>query len=737
MARIFDATLYTLDADRAEFNDQYYARCGYYQGMGRNIGFLTFNGIDSYLTGKTITSITFSVTPNEAGAWNKQKTVNFWSSNIQSKPSSVSQAGTSYVNSLLGDISILLKRNETTTFTLTSGSLFNGIANQFSNGNTTIAIFNPSENSGSDYSTNYLCWTSVSIIVEYGDVIGIPVAPSSTDLGSSIGISINNYYSGAQYTLSYACGSASGTIASLTSNSSVSWTVPAALASYITSTSANCTITCETFYGGASRGTRACVVTVNVPSSYKPSTPTISLNPSSGFTQALTTIQFTITSYASDSGAGSLSYRTAFDGNTYTSSSFTAIPNSSGNLTISTTVTDGRGRSSTASTTISVQAYDRPVINSFTVTRCDSSGNPQTDGDHISASFSGTIGESSGSYEISYKASTTSGDNWTSSASGSFSGTSYSNSFVLSQTFSDSIGYDLRLTFSDSKSSAIQIANIGSKSVVFDVVHYNNKDGIAFGEVAANSGVERITSAWPLYFSNNNALAQTKANLGISGDSNYVSKAGDTMTGDLTLDGGYNTSRNLGIHTIANSAGSQDGDLFMRFRANAYNTTGGLAEIAIYDNTGASGAGRGLRLNSLNYSSNMKDALDFILYNSSGSAYWYPIMHTGWVNFYSVYNANYPASHATSPVIASSVSSLKVAFGTLDNVLEGGTTCYFGITFSSIPMVFCEIYAGTDTTAQSAYYPNLQVRSVTTSNCCISIPGGATVSKVCWMAIGN
>lgn len=85
------------------------------------------------------------------------------------------------------------------------------------------------------------------------------------------------------------------------------------------------------------------------------------------------------------------------------------------------------------------------------------------------------------------------------------------------------------------------------------------------------------------------------------------------------------------------------------------------------------------------------------------------------------------------------VSSAKIVYGTA-KIINGGIDCYFGITFTNLPMVFCQIYAGANTAAQNAEDYVVQVRSVTETRFCADIKGTTYSStnpiQICWMAIG-
>ena len=76
------------------------------------------------------------------------------------------------------------------------------------------------------------------------------ISMPATTMGSAGTISISRASSSFTHTLTYAFGNATGTIATKTTSTSVSWTPPTSLASQIpNSTSGTCTLTCYTYNG--------------------------------------------------------------------------------------------------------------------------------------------------------------------------------------------------------------------------------------------------------------------------------------------------------------------------------------------------------------------------------------------------------------------------------------------------------------------------------------------------------
>lgn len=94
------------------------------------------------------------------------------------------------------------------------------------------------------------------------------VSGLSTRLGTAGTITITRQSSSFTHTLTYSFGSASGTIATKTSNTSVSWTPPVSLISQFNNqTSKTGTITCTTYSGNTEVGTSTSTLTLSVPSS--------------------------------------------------------------------------------------------------------------------------------------------------------------------------------------------------------------------------------------------------------------------------------------------------------------------------------------------------------------------------------------------------------------------------------------------------------------------------------------
>lgn len=97
------------------------------------------------------------------------------------------------------------------------------------------------------------------------------VSATNVAMGSASTITISRASSSFTHTLSYAFGSATGTIVSKTTSTSVSWTPALTLANQIPkAVSGKGTITCDTYSGSTKVGTKTCSITLSVPASVKP-----------------------------------------------------------------------------------------------------------------------------------------------------------------------------------------------------------------------------------------------------------------------------------------------------------------------------------------------------------------------------------------------------------------------------------------------------------------------------------
>lgn len=520
----------------------------YYESSYNYVGIISFSGMN--LANKVITGIWLTVDAAKAGyGAGSTKTVYLRKANYQSGIAS-GVTGLGYKGDALGTFSGSFYGN-TTSYQIT-GALFTAMAAYIAQGNNSFTIYNPTPSTSSQgYSYNYLQWNSVTITITYEEAVSQPsVSSTSVNMGSAVTIYTNRVSTATTHTLLYTFGNTSGTIATGV-GASVSWTPALTLAAQIPSaTSGTCTITCQSYNGGVLTGTRTYTLTLNVPSTIVPSISSVTVEDTNStvatriqaYVKTLSTLSVDITATGSY-GSTVTSYRTSLDGVTYTAASFTASKklSASGDMTLTVTVTDSRGRTATYTETLTVLDYSYPSIRLFKADRCNSDGSAaQLDGTNVRYSFEGGVvslnNKNALACVVYYKLA--SDTEWTKSES--LPVTSYNLSAtdkVLTQTFDALASYDLKVRLQDYFYYVEQAVSIGTKGVIMDFLA--DGTGIAFGKVAETSGYAEF--GWPLKLSEPLEVAQggTGASTAAGARSalGAVNKAGDTMTGNLSIQG--------------------------------------------------------------------------------------------------------------------------------------------------------------------------------------------------------
>jgi len=243
------------------------------------------------------------------------------------------------------------------------------------------------------------------------------VSMSTGTMGSASTIKITRASSGFTHTLTYKLGSKTVTIATKTSSTSVSWTPQIAdfAAQIPKATYGTGTLTCTTYNGTTSVGSKSISVRLNLPSSVKPSVGSLTLtpatitllNPANGAATTSTVSilvqnknKLTLKASGAAAGTGSTIAYYTFSGPSYSqkvtststsaSISISSVSNT-GTLTYKVTATDARGRTSAAvSKTITCYAYTTPSISSFSAYRADSSGNKSANGTYLKCTYTPT-----------------------------------------------------------------------------------------------------------------------------------------------------------------------------------------------------------------------------------------------------------------------------------------------------------------------------------------------------------
>lgn len=236
-------------------------------------------------------------------------------------------------------------------------------------------------------------------------------------LGTAQTISVTKQSTSFTHTITYKCGSASGTVVTKSSSTSVSWTPPLSLASQnTTGTSVSVALTLTTYSGNTSLGSNSKTITCAIPASVKPSC-SLTLEDTTGWdktygspVQGLSNIKITVNTTPAYGSTIASSTITA-EGNSYAAlTASTGILKNAGDSPVTATVKDKRGRTGSASYTMKVQAYTPPSIPLLTVHRSDADGTENAQGEYIRLAFSATVtalnNKNTAEYRMRFKKST-------------------------------------------------------------------------------------------------------------------------------------------------------------------------------------------------------------------------------------------------------------------------------------------------------------------------------------------
>ena len=721
----------------------------FYDSSYNYVGIISFPGLN--LENKVITEIWLDIDAEKAGYGVKNtKTVYLRKANYQDDIAS-GVTGGQYVGDELGTFEGAFYGNYN-GYHIT-GPLFDAMAAYISAGNNSFTIYNPSATaSPHGYSYNYMQWASVVITITFEDVVSLPtVSSSSASLGSALTISTNRSNNAATHTLSYRFGNASGLIGSDVGDA-VSWTPPLSLASEIPSaTSGVCTITCNSFINGKMTGSRTCTATLTVPSTVVPSISSVTLQDTNetvaakigAFVKSLSTLSVAITAEGVY-GSSISSYRTTLDGATYTAASFTAGKklSAAGNMTLTVNVTDSRGRTATYTSTIQVLDYAVPSIRQFSVERCNADGSSaQVDGIKARFSFQGSVSPLNNKNSIScvvyYKLKNA--EVWTQAYT--VNAASYTlaiSNQLLSQTYDALSSYDVKIRLADYFQEAEQAVSIGTKGVILDFLA--DGTGIGIGKVAEMPGA--IECGWPLKLSEPLSIAY--GGTGAASAENAlaalggVKKAGDTMTGNLSILGNLYPSLLL-LPTYNDTTN----------RTVFEGSYAGASSFAAWEDSTGNNR-RMLEVRTKAY----QNSLDWaVLLRVCDAGTWgnYRVFHSGMVSGVPVANggtgattaanarANLGANNAsnlTTGTLPAARLPFKFAYGS--GSISGSTNLtvnYSSAGFTSVPYVF----ACYSTTSGNWSGDNgaIKISAKTTTGCSIIVGGNfSTLRNIDWFAIG-
>lgn len=321
------------------------------------------------------------------------------------------------------------------------------------------------------------------------------LAVSDGTLSTQMTLTIDSKATTFRHNIAYKCGTASGTIASdILGSAGVNFVPPETLASQnTTGTSLSITYTLTTYSNGVSIGSNSYTKKLTIPNTdaYKPKcsiqvTETTNYKNTYGtLVRGLSKLKVKVTATQAY-GAAITAYNTTADGTKYTAAEFTtpAIKAES-SVSVSSTVTDKRGRTSAAaSASFPVIDYNPPTITSLVVHRCNADGTENDQGNYIRATFSASVtplnNKNSATYKLRYKKTTAT--NFTEVSFSDLTGkyTVTDKTYIFAADGNDS--YNVEVVVTDDIKT---ITSATSASTAFTLMNWG-ADGtsIAFGKVA-------------------------------------------------------------------------------------------------------------------------------------------------------------------------------------------------------------------------------------------------------------
>lgn len=320
------------------------------------------------------------------------------------------------------------------------------------------------------------------------------LSASDGTLGTKTTLTVDRKSSSFTHTLTWECGNYSGTLATKSSATSWSFTPELKLATTAPyGQKAYCSYTLSTYNGSTLVGTNSKSVWFTIPSSVKPSC-TLSLSDSKGYASTYGGYiqgesQLSVTINTTQAYSSPISrYSASANGATYSAKSFTTSAlKTVGANTVSATVTDGRGRSGSISSDITVLAYSRPQITNLKVRRCNANGTENDRGGYGKISFHCTItplsNKNTRACSLRYRQSGATA--WTNAPAITLSAYDQDCNPPVIQ-MSDAHSYEVQINLTDAFGTASAVTSISTGYCLYHIPASGK--GITFGGVAEGDG---------------------------------------------------------------------------------------------------------------------------------------------------------------------------------------------------------------------------------------------------------
>ena len=323
------------------------------------------------------------------------------------------------------------------------------------------------------------------------------LSPATQVIGQNITINLPRASGSFTHNLSYSFGNLSGSIASGASTSAT-FTLPQ---SFIEQTPDAVTktgkIICSTYNGSTLIGTKEVTFTAQVPTNVVPEISNVAISEAEPeiatkfglYVQNKSRLRI-VTSADGAQGSTLSSCRVECNGGIYMGLDIeTNTLSSAGTVQVKITVTDSRGRTASASRSVTVYEYFNPNIRTFAAYRSDTSGEEDDEAESAKLVIDFEIAPINNKNEKSYKVQVQKqGEtSWTTILSGN--AYSYDNTYVKAGTVLDAdYSHTVRLTVSDYFMETVAEVEIGTAFTLMDFRHTGR--GMAIGKVSQKDALE-------------------------------------------------------------------------------------------------------------------------------------------------------------------------------------------------------------------------------------------------------
>lgn len=386
---------------------------------------------------------------------------------------------------------------------------------------------------------------------------------SDGTLGVAQTITADRKSSSFTHTLTWKCGSYSGTIATKSPATSWSFTPKLKLAEGAPNgTNVYCEFTLTTNNGNTAIGSTKKSVRLAIPNSVVP-TCSMSLSDAKGYKDTYggyiqgQSILHVVINGSGIFGSSISSYSASVNGTRYISQTFDTAPlKTSGSNTITVGVKDSRGRSASASSAINVIPYSVPNIISFSVNRCNADGTENDRGIYakVTYQYSVTNLSNKNTFTASLNYKKTTGSQWTSvniTPIKPLYNVSGSNIIAAD----DAHSYNISLVVTDSFTSASQSTALSTGYCLYHV--RASGKGITWGGVAEDDG---FNVKMPASFQNSVSFESANASDSISAKMPAHFHNGLREDIQVVESGNCNMLTESGNYYIGSSGSNKPGD---------------------------------------------------------------------------------------------------------------------------------------------------------------------------------